>query len=46
MPKDISDALERTAAGQHPTRQGVAQQVEPAASFPLIEPHALQGPAA
>ena len=43
MPEDISDVLERTAAGEHPTRQRVAQQVEPAASFPLIEPDALQG---
>ena len=43
MPKDISDALERTAAGEHPTRQRVAQQVEPTASLPLIVADALQG---
>ena len=43
MPKDISDARERTAAGEHPTRQRVAQHVEPAASLPLIEADALQG---
>ena len=43
MPEDISNALERTAAGEHPTRQRVAQQVEPAAPFPLIEPDALEG---